>query len=90
MNGKTIRDYAIPFLITGLLAWATWITTSIYAEDKKSAVTAKQMEAVCEKVSKVETDIKEIKQEIKDQNEKVNKNQVDVMKMLIDIKKNTQ
>lgn len=80
----------IPIIVLSLMAWATWITTSIYAGDKGSAVSAEKLEAVSEKVQKIEEDVKDIKKDIKEQKEQIYKNQLATMQMLIDIKKNTQ
>lgn len=87
---KKVLDWLVPAMVTALLAWAIWITTSIYAGDKESAIATEKVGAICDKIKRIEDDVKEIKKDMKDQNEKVQNNQTEVMRMLMDIKKNTK
>jgi len=73
----------------GLLFWGTWVTTSIYAKDTTEQV-------VAEKISKLGSDIGQVKQSVKDviddlkrYNEKNEQLQEKMFDVLLEIKKNT-
>ena len=87
----------IPLMVLSLLGWATWITSSIYAGDKGGAVREEKIEALGERIGRIEGEMKDIKEgqreiqkDMKAADEKGNRNQIEMIKMLMDIKNNTK
>uniref|UniRef100_A0A6M3JL85 Uncharacterized protein n=1 Tax=viral metagenome TaxID=1070528 RepID=A0A6M3JL85_9ZZZZ len=87
----------IPILVLSLIAWATWITTSIYAGDKGEAIVSGKVEALSERIGRLEGEVKEVKEgqktiqkDMKASDEKAHRNQIEMLKVLSDIKRNTQ
>lgn len=87
----------IPLMVLSLLGWATWITSSIYAGDKGGAVREEKIEALGERIGRIEGEMKDIKEgqkeiqkDMKAADGKANLNQIEMIKMLMDIRNNTK
>jgi hypothetical protein len=88
---KRFLEVAIPITVSALLAWAIWLTTSVFSGEKEQAVSKAESRALCEKVDAVKVELKELKSDIKAELQnmemKRKEDRSEIIQMLTDIKR---
>ena len=87
-----LLSVSVSILMAALLSWGIWVTSSIYGQEKNTAITKEEGKTITQSVEEIKQDIKEFKKDVKEDlakmGDKMNKNQEEVLKILIQIEKN--